>query len=73
MAVVFNAHVLMVLVHTLLKFDESSRQVLMEIGLILKVLFFLLWPLLLMYLVYLFDKKKFKARWEKFKQSGFFK
>jgi hypothetical protein len=45
----------------------------MEIGLFIKVLFFLLWPLLLMYLVYLFDKKRFKARWEKLKQRGFFK
>ena len=45
----------------------------MEIGLIFKVLFFLLWPFLLMYLFYLTDKKKFKARWEKFKQRGFFK
>jgi hypothetical protein len=45
----------------------------MEIGLMLKVLFFILWPLLLMYLVYLLDKKRFKAKWEKFKQSGIFK
>jgi hypothetical protein len=44
----------------------------MEIGLILKVLFFLLWPFLLLYIYYLTNKKKFMARWEKFKQGGFF-
>lgn len=44
----------------------------MEIGLIFKVLFFMLWPILLMYIAYLFNKKKFMAQWEKFKKGGFF-
>jgi hypothetical protein len=44
----------------------------MEIGIILKVLFFLLWPVLLLFIYYLFNKKKFLAKWEKFKKGGFF-
>lgn len=44
----------------------------MELGLIFKVLFFAIWPLLLMFIVYLFNRKKFMAKWEKFKQNGFF-
>ena len=44
----------------------------MEWGLISKLLFFMLWPLIFVYLFYLTDKQKFKARWEKFKQTGFF-
>ncbi len=44
----------------------------MEIGIILKVIFFLLWPFLLLLIVYIFNKKKFLANWEKFKKGGFF-
>jgi hypothetical protein len=45
----------------------------MEIGLIVKLLFYSTWPFLLMGLAYLINKKKFLARWEKLKRSGFFK
>jgi hypothetical protein len=45
----------------------------MEIGLIFKVLFFVCWPFLFMYIFYLTNKKKFMARWEKLKDSGIFK
>jgi Mn2+/Fe2+ NRAMP family transporter len=45
----------------------------MEIGLILKVLFFILWPFLVLYIYYLTNKKKFMAQWEKLKGSGWFK
>ncbi len=45
----------------------------MEISLIFKLVFFLLWPLIFLYLFYLTDKKKFMARWEKFKKTGFLK
>jgi uncharacterized membrane protein YsdA (DUF1294 family) len=44
----------------------------MEIGLISKVLFFAMWPLLILLIVYLLDRKKFKARWQRLKESGFF-
>jgi hypothetical protein len=44
----------------------------MEIGLIFKVVFFLLWPFLILLIFYLINKKKFLAKWEKFKQAGFF-
>jgi hypothetical protein len=44
----------------------------MEIGIIFKVVFFLLWPFLLLLIYYVFSKKKFLAKWEKFKQGGFF-
>ncbi len=44
----------------------------MEFGLIFKVVFFLLWPLLLLLIYYIFNKKKFMAKWEKFKTGGFF-
>lgn len=44
----------------------------MEFGMILKLLFFLVWPVLLLLLFYIFNKKKFLAKWEKFKQNGFF-
>jgi hypothetical protein len=36
-----------------------------------KLLAFVLWPFLLLLLVYLFDKKGFKKRFDKFKQNGF--
>jgi|GEM_PF-1602051 len=44
----------------------------MEFGLISKVLFFAVWPLLILLIVYLLDRKNFKAKWERLKQSGFF-
>jgi len=44
----------------------------MEFGLMFKVVFFMLWPILLMLIFYVFNKKKFMALWEKFKQDGFF-
>ncbi len=44
----------------------------MEFAMILKLLFFLVWPVLLLLLFYIFNKKKFLEKWEKFKQNGFF-
>ncbi len=44
----------------------------MEFGIILKVLFFMLWPILLMLIYFIFSKKKFLEQWEKFKKGGFF-
>ena len=44
----------------------------MEIlGLIAKVLFIVLWPVLLMVVYYLFDKEGFKKNWLKIKQDIF--
>ncbi|MFZ2407653.1 MAG: hypothetical protein WAW41_21160 [Methylobacter sp.] len=43
----------------------------MDIGTGFKLLAFMFWPLLLVLLYYLFDKKGFKRRLEKFKQDGF--
>ncbi len=43
----------------------------MEIGTALKLLAFMLWPFLLVFLYYLFDRKGFKRRLDKFKQDGF--
>jgi hypothetical protein len=45
----------------------------MEFGLIAKVLFFALWPLIFVYLYYLTNKKKFMAKWERFKKDGWLK
>jgi hypothetical protein len=45
----------------------------MDIGTGFKLLAFMFWPVLLMFLVYLIDRKGFKRRWEKFKQDVFFK
>jgi len=50
----------------------NQRQGVMEFGLMFKVVFFMLWPILLMLIFYVFNKKKFMALWEKFKQDGFF-
>lgn len=44
----------------------------MEFGMIFKVVFFMLWPLLLMLIFYVFNKKKFMEKWEKLKKNGFF-
>jgi hypothetical protein len=44
----------------------------MEIGVIIKVIFFILWPFLVLLLFYVFSKKKFLAKWEEFKKNGFF-
>jgi hypothetical protein len=43
----------------------------MEIGTGFKLLAFMLWPFLLVFLYYLFDKKGFKKRLERFKQDSF--
>ncbi|MBK8814753.1 MAG: hypothetical protein IPN42_04245 [Methylococcaceae bacterium] len=43
-----------------------------DLGIIMKVLFFLLWPLLLLLIFYIFNKKKFLEKLEKYKQGGFF-
>ncbi len=43
----------------------------MEIGTAFKLLAFMLWPFLLVFLYYLFDRKGFKRHLEKFKQDGF--
>jgi len=43
----------------------------MDVGTVLKLLGFLLWPFLLVILYYLFDKKGFKKQFEQFKQDGF--
>ena len=45
----------------------------MDMGTAFKLLAFMLWPFLLVLLYYLFNKKGFMRRWEKFKQDGFFK
>jgi hypothetical protein len=44
----------------------------MEFGVILKLMFFMLWPILLMLIYFIFSKKKFMEQWEKFKKGGFF-
>jgi|GEM_PF-906137 hypothetical protein len=42
----------------------------MEIlGLIAKVLFIVLWPVLLMFIYYLIDREGFKRYWQKFKND----
>ncbi len=43
----------------------------MEFWLIVKILFFLGWPLIFVYLYYLTDKEKFKAKWKKIKESQY--
>lgn len=45
----------------------------MDIGTGFKLLAFMFWPVLLMLIAFLLDRKRFKKRWEKFKQEGFFK
>jgi hypothetical protein len=41
------------------------------IGLITKLLFFSFWPVLLLFLYYLTDKKGFKKFWQEFKNTLF--
>jgi hypothetical protein len=43
----------------------------MEIGIAFKLLFFMLWPFLLLFLYYLFDKEGFKRRLERVKREIF--
>ena len=43
----------------------------MDIETLFKLLAFMVWPFLLIFIYYLFDKKGFKRRLEKFKQDGF--
>lgn len=50
------------------KFNEGGA---MDFGTVFKLIGFMLWPFLLVFLYYLFDKKGFKRRLEKFKQDGF--
>ncbi|MGZ5006368.1 MAG: hypothetical protein ACXWE9_09200 [Methylobacter sp.] len=45
----------------------------MDIGTGFKLLGFMFWPVLLMLIVYLIDRKGFKRRWERFWQDRFFK
>jgi TM2 domain-containing membrane protein YozV len=44
----------------------------MEIALITKLVFFIFWPFLLLLIMYLWDRKKFMKKWEKYKKQGFF-
>ncbi len=43
----------------------------MDIGSALKILALLLWPFILLFLYFLFDRKDFYRRLEKFKRDGF--
>lgn len=43
----------------------------MEIGIVFKLLFFMVWPFLLLFLYYLFDKEGFKRRLERVKREIF--
>lgn len=43
----------------------------MDIGTAFKLLAFLLWPFLLMFIYYLFDKEGFNKHIEKFRQDRF--
>lgn len=43
----------------------------MEIWTALKLLGYMFWPFLLIFLYYLFDRKGFKKQLEKFKRDGF--
>jgi hypothetical protein len=45
----------------------------MEIGVGFKLLAFMLWPFLLVFLYYLFDRKGFNRRLERFKERNGFK
>jgi hypothetical protein len=45
----------------------------MDIGTAFKLLGYMFWPVLLMFLYYLFDRKGFKKQMEKFKKDRFFK
>lgn len=41
----------------------------MDMGTVFKLLVFLLWPFLLIFLYYLIDKKGFKKQWEALKNA----
>ena len=43
----------------------------MEIGTAFKILALLLWPFLLLFIYFLFDRKGFNQRLEKLKKDGF--
>lgn len=43
----------------------------MEIGTVFKILALSLWPFLLLFIYFLFDRKGFNQRLEKFKKDGF--
>jgi hypothetical protein len=43
----------------------------MEIGIVFKLLFFMIWPFLLLFLCYLFDREGFKRRLERVKRELF--
>ena len=57
----------------ILLFYQLNEVLTMDMGTAFKLLAFMLWPFLLVFLYYLFNKKGFMRRWEKFKQDGFFK
>jgi len=52
---------------------KTGEEVIVDIGTGFKLLAFMFWPVLLMLIAFLLDRKRFKKRWEKFKQEGFFK
>jgi hypothetical protein len=52
---------------------KLGEEVIVDIGTGFKLLAFMFWPVLLMFIAFLLDRKRFKKRWEKFKQEGFFK
>jgi hypothetical protein len=52
---------------------KLGEEVIVDIGTGFKLLAFMFWPVLLMLIAFLLDRKRFKKRWEKFKQEGFFK
>ena len=43
----------------------------MDIGTAFKIVGLLLWPFLLVFIYFLFDRKGFNKQWEKFKRDGF--
>lgn len=43
----------------------------MDIGTVFKLLAFILWPFLLAFIYYLFDREGFNKQLEKFKKNGF--
>jgi len=57
--------------HTRRLRGKTNEMVIMDIGTVFKLLAFILWPFVLLFLYYLFDKKGFKRRLEKFKQDSF--
>jgi len=50
---------------------RTAQGATMDIGTVFKLLGYMLWPFLLVFLYYLFDRKGFKKQLEKFKQDGF--